>query len=498
MLTTPMVFGNGMVLQRGKLIPVWGTADPGSRVKVSLGEDTVFAEADDMCRWIVYLPSREAAEGLTMTIESDGTVLKYTDVSVGEVWVAGGQSNMEFYLGYEMHFEEIAETYSSTKVRFFDVPEAACEEMLTDRQYPNEGFWRCATREDLPFFSAVGFYFARDLQEHLGVPVGIIGCNWGGTPACAWMDPAYLRGTAGEVWVQEYEKAVSGLDMKQFVEEFRNNPLNDRTNMLRNSSNDKIMRVGFSREYQQELVRLAPPPPPFYFERRPGGLYETMLKKIVPYGICGVIWYQGETDGDFHPDLYTGVFSAMIRNWRDLWGEKLPFLFTQLAPFDEWMTCSGKNYGIVRECQDAVSRQVPDTWMAVTGDVGMEWDIHPKNKKPVGERLAMLARGHVYGETLVCDAPEALRAFRDGNTVRIPFGHAQGLHIEGGKLQAVQAVNADGSVTPVTDAVTEEDTLILSGADSAEAIAMGAEKYYEVNLYNKAHIPAKPFMLRVE
>lgn len=495
MLTVPMVFGNGMVLQREKPISVWGTAEPGSRVKVTLDGEPVFAAADEQGRWKTQLPAHPAAEGLTMTLEADGSELVFTDVSVGEVWIAGGQSNMEFYLGYEMHFEEVKNAFSSTKVRFFDVPEAACEEMLKDRAYPNEGFWRSATKADLPYFSAVGFYFARNLQEDLGVPVGIIGCNWGGTPASAWMDPERLTGTAGEVWIREYERATADVDMNQFVETFRRNPANDRTNMLKNRFNDEIMRVGFSRE-KQKLAVTVMSPPPFYYERRPGGLYETMLLKIVPYSIRGVIWYQGETDGDFHPEAYTEVFSAMIQNWRDLWGENFPFLFTQLAPFEEWLTCFGTNYGIVRECQDTVSRQVPNTWMATTGDVGMQWDIHPKDKQPVGERLAFLARGHVYGESLLCDAPEAVSAVRDGDSVTVTFRHAQGLQIEGAELQAVSA-EGECSVA-LTDAEVRQDTLVIHGAGDADVIALGAAMYYEVNLYNAAHIPAKPFRLRVE
>ena len=491
-----MLFGNNMVLQRKKPIPVWGTAEPGSRIQVSLDLSTVEAVADESGRWQAVLPPHEAAEGLGMRIQSGMSELLYTDVAVGEVWIAGGQSNMEFFLGFEANYESVAAAYESTKVRFFDCPETVYEGALDDWNFENDGFWRQGLRDELAYFSAVGFYFAKCLQEDLGVPVGIIGCNYGGTPASAWMDPERLKGTPGEVWLEDYRRDTAALDMTQFLETFRRNPLNDRTRLYNNPVNDQVMRIGLSREDQEAVMKFSSPPS-FHYECRPGGLYENMLLKIVPYAVRGVIWYQGETDGDFHPECYTDVFSRLIQNWRALWHEALPFLFVQLAPFRQWLHCSGANYGIVRACQDEVSRTMPNTWMATSGDVGMEWDIHPKNKKPLGERLALLARGHVYGEQLLCDAPEAEKAERDGGRIIIRFRNAQALKIEGSKLKAVQVQLPGGETVPAENAAAEGNMLMLNGVEKAETVMLGAEAYYEVNLFNGAHIPAKPFVLPV-
>ena len=499
MLKTAMIFNDGMVLQRGKPVPVWGSASPGEEVTAVLGQETQKAAAGDDGEWKIVFSPLEAAEGLTLTIRGESEEIIIHDVAVGEVWIAGGQSNMEFYLGYESHYDEIKDSFQNNRIRFFDYPEAAYEEALTDFNYKNEGFWRYAGKEDLAYFSAVGFYFAVNLQEDLGVPVGIVGCNWGGTPACSWMEPERLVGTKGEVWLADQEEAEKEKPMEQRFLEYRNDPLSDHTDIIHDPVNIRVMRDGLTREEQlAEIAKRGPiPAKPFFFERRVGALYNTMLKKVAPYAARGVIWYQGETDGDYHPDAYTEVFTRMIESWRDLWQEELPFLFVQLAPYGAWMEFTGEHYGLVRMSQDEVSRTVPGTWMAVTGDVGMEWDIHPKNKQPVGERLALLARGHVYGEDILCDAPDAEMAGWEGDRLLIRFRNAEGLHIEGESLNALFAVEEDGSRRPVTQAETNGNALILMNAGDAVSVEFAMEPYYEVNLYNGSHIPARPFRLDI-
>lgn len=380
-------------------------------------------------------------------------------------------------------------------IRFFNYPQVTYEGQLEDYNYCNDGFWRRCTAADLPYFSAVGYYFARDLQAALDVPVGIVGCNWGGTPACAWMDNSYLEDTDGAIWLREFEDAVKDLDMEAYKAAFRANPNNDRTRQLENPFNIKIVKEGLSPEEQTQLLAMIPQMPepngPWY-ERRPGGLYETMLKKVHPYAIQGAIWYQGETD-EKHPEEYKTVFSRMIRCWRDLWQEELPFLFVQLAPFGRWLACESDNYPKVRESQQWVSKAVANTWMASIGDAGMEWDIHPKDKLPVGHRLALLARGHVYGEALLCDAPELEYARKEGDQIILGFANAQGLRIAGQRLQAMMGIDASGEKREIADARVENGALILPNCKDITALQFAQTGYYEINLYNSADIPAKPF-----
>ena len=514
MLQTAMIFTDKMVLQRRKKIPVWGTGIPGTEVRVCLEKNGgVFSRATACTKtitradgnWMAELPPQEAGTDFTLTIWTEKEKMLFQDVCVGEVWIAGGQSNMEYLLGFEKHFDEAAEKERNPLIRFFDYPEVSYEGELEDRDYKNYGFWRGCTKEDLGYFSAVGYYFARNLQKDLSVPVGIVGCNWGGTSASCWMDPKFLEGTKGECWLESYAKELEKIgDLDAYKETFRCDPANDKTHLLEDPVSIKFVKEGLSREEQLQAMqpvdenRETPPIGP-YHERRPGGLYETMLKKIVPYAMRGVIWYQGESEVDSHGwDVYDVVLSKLIENWRILWKEEFPFLFVQLAPFGRWLDCSGELYPIIRKCQEKVSKTVPGTWMASIGDAGMEWDIHPKDKLPVGERLALLARGHVYGEDLLCDAPEFESAEWIGEDLALTFANDTGLYIEGAKLNAMQLLDAWNNPVEFSEAFVENNRLILKGCGGARRISFAETAYYEVNLYNKAHIPAKPFETEAE
>lgn len=494
-MKTAMIFSDKMVLQREKDIPVWGTASPGTVVTVEFDGKSVEAVTGTDGNWKAVLPPHEAGTGYQLRVNDGEEQRAFQDVCVGEVWLAGGQSNMEYLLGFEKHIDQVLAGEMNPMIRFFDYPEVSYEGQLEDYNYRNEGFWRGCTKEDLPYFSAVGYYFAENLQKSLGVPVGILGCNWGGTPACAWMDTKYLTGNDGEVWVREYEDAVRDLDVESYQKAFRANPGNDRTDQLHNPFGIQVVKIGLTREQQLKLLGSMPEMPdpngPWY-ERRPGGLYETMLKKVHPYAVRGVIWYQGESD-DPHPEEYATVFSQMIRCWRDLWQEEFPFLFVQLAPFREWLACSGTAYPRVRASQERVSKTVPNTWMASIGDAGMEWDIHPKDKLPAGERLALLARGHVYGENILCDAPELLSAEKSNGCIAISFSHGEGLHIAGNVLHAMVGVNSAGESLEITAGEIRDGRLILRDCGDITALRFAWTDYYEVNLYNAAGIPAKPF-----
>lgn len=502
MLNTAMIFGDHMILQRQKPILIWGMAEPWTEVKVTLGKAKSKCRAKANGKWGIVLPAREAERGLTMRIVGEDSEIVYKDVCVGEVWIAGGQSNMEYYMAFDGEFEQTVQEERNEEVRFFGYPKITYEGQLEDYDYREYGIWRLCTKEDLPYFSAVGYYFANQVQKSQGVPVGIVGCNWGGTTACSWMDPALLSDNEGKVWLEDYEKAMEGLDVEKYKQEYPGNPQNDTSRDLVDPENIRIMKVGISREEQLHIMEaegenfwqtvIGP-----YYERRPGGLYETMLKKIVPYGTRGIIWYQGESD-DEHPDAYSVVFGKMIENWRKLWGEELPFLFVQLAPFGEWFRCSGEKYPRVRTAQEYVSRTVPNTWMASIGDSGMEWDIHPKNKRPVGERLALLARGHVYGEKLLCDAPEVDSAVQSGDKVVIFFKNCGKLSCEDKKISNFEVISGDGERIAVTDGYVTENQVILSGCAGASQVLFAQTGYYEIRIYNEAGIPVKPFVCAVE
>ncbi len=504
MLNAEMIFGNNMVLQRQKEIKIWGTGLSGKKIIGKLtGKQTIEAETitENDGRWMLVFPPQEACRGLKLDITDGSETLEYRNISIGEIWLAGGQSNMEYFLHYDADKEEILNGPMNADIRFFDYPELSYEGQHQEHDYSKLGIWRKCTKEDLPYFSAVGYYFAKDLQDDLNVPIGIVGCNWGGTPACAWIDPDYLKDNEGKAWLESYAEKIKGLDIESYKAAFRVNPLNDHSDPLKAQEGlaGKTMYPGLSHEEQMELIRMfsntemdSPVVGP-YSEGCPGNLYKTMLQKVAPYTIRGVIWYQGESD-DEKAELYGTVFRKLIECWRKLWNDQLPFLFVQLAPFERWLTCQGDRYPELRKQQKFVSKTVPDVWMISSSDAGMQWDIHPKHKKLIGNRLALLARGHVYGENLPCDPPEFLSAKRVHGGIQISFLFTNGLHVKGDQVNALNMIAPDGSkIQPEKVSIISDELLIEGEFPEKTRITFAGTAYYDVNLYNSSENPMEPF-----
>ena len=348
--------------------------------------------------------------------------------------------------------------------------------------------------------------------------MGIVGCNWGGTPASAWMSREAIAAGGGQPYLDDYDVAVQALDPVAYEAAFRADPtahrvdhLEDPISSLRMMSTTledaaaKLRAAGFDFSFDRAPAPLIGPKYP----QRPAGLYESMLLPLVPYGIRGFLWYQGETDGDGHPACYETLFPALIANWRSLWGEALPFLFVQLAPFEQWLAITSQNYHIIRAAQQHAADTVPGAYMAVTSDVGQRFDIHPKMKRPVGHRLALQARRHVSGETgLLSEAPRLAGLEVAEGRLTLAFAHAgEGLRFAdatpfGERQDPARfcglSVTQDGQALDA-NALTAEargDRVILTGpairAGAATEACIGKEDWYAVNLYNSAGLPARP------
>ena len=502
MLQAAVIFHSGMILQRGKCLAVWGTGNPGETIGVQIQGRTgqTVTEADGT--WSVDLPPLDASVSEELIIKSDSHKIIFEQVAVGEVWVAGGQSNMEFLMRYEKHKKEEVKDCTDPDIRFYDVPEVCYDGQLEEFDYSRQGIWRKANPENLDYFSAVGYYFQKALKEKLNVPVGIIGCNWGGTASCSWMNPETVR-KVGEPWMQEYETRTASMDMEEYWENQHGNQMNDKGNpfadvfgefmMPRTPTEEELVEF-FShiKDNFEEYANILQP------QAIPGSLYEHMLKSIVPYTIKGFLWYQGESDDVPGLNvLYKDMLSGLISDWRRLWGdEALPFLIVQLPGYDCWLMNTEENhYPIIRRCQEAVADSVEHTYLCSISDVGEEKDIHPKDKKTVGQRLALLARGHVYGEEILCDAPRAVSIKRNADGVAVTFEHAEGgLEIKGGHLNALQIIS-EGTEQEYS-VYTEGDQLIIRMGNPLEegvSVKFAQTPWYQVNLYNKAGIPAVPF-----
>ncbi len=505
-MKTARLFQDHMVIQRGKPFSIWGTGKDGESVRVILGMEerkTVVSGGE----WKVEFPPMEKGKGLVLTVESADEKKIITDVALGEVWVAGGQSNMEFHMLFDADYEDEKEKCLDSDIRFFDYPEVSYEEQEQDFDYSKVGYWRMCTPEDLKFFCAPGYYFAKKLRQDLDVPVGIIGCNWGGTTASSWMSEEFVR-RHGQVWIDEYEENVATItDMESYKEMFRKNGINNRGCLFDDPFTMMVM-PGVSREDQLTMMEnwkeevgnedynnlLNSPLGP----NRPGQLYHTMVKKIAGYAIRGVIWYQGESD-EPHAGIYKDVFLDLVKCWRETWNDDLPFITAQLAPFEAWLESNGDNYPEIRK-QQWLAAQEEGIYMISTSDVGMRFDIHPKKKRPVGERMALMAESEVYKLEVLGHAPEGEKAVKEERGISILFKHVgDGLHICGNHPNALEIKTKDGKGAEILSCKIEKDKLYIEIKDFSPkekyAVMFAKTPYYEVNIYNSAKIPAIPFVL---
>ncbi len=519
MLKTALIFQDHMTLQREKQIPIWGTAAPGTEISVTVQGQTQRCRSGVDGGWRVMIGPLTASFSEVVSISDGSETLTFSDVQVGDVYLAAGQSNMEFYMRYDADFTAEKEVCRNENIRFFDYPEVSYPGEIEEADYgTNFGFWRKAEPEQLQWFSAPAYYFARTIQARYGIPVGIVGCNWGGTPACAWMNEDSIREGGGEAYLSEYRAALEKLDLAAYDTQFRSNPGNYRTDpfadpisvmLMEGMSFPEILKtlgIPVPDLSQMDASALAPPMGPKN-ETRPCGLYESMLTQVAPYGLRGILYYQGESDGDAHPELYETLFPALIRDFRRLWKDELPFLFVQLAPFGHWMQCVGEPYAIIREAQQHAADTVPHVGMAVISDIGMELDIHPKKKKPVGERLALLAENRIYGEDVLCEAPTLCAAESEDGVLTLRFANVgDGLHLadhtpdgaatDPHRLESLklridgETINADALAAEAKgDTVTLRSDLIHKGEIRVE---LGIGAWYRINLYNSADLPARP------
>ena len=519
MLKTALIFQDHMTLQRDKIIPIWGTAAAGSQISVTVQNMTQSCIAAEDGSWCVKIGPLQPSFQETVMITDGKDNLCFSDVQVGDVYLAAGQSNMEFHMRFDADFSSEKESCLNENIRFFDYPEVSYPEQLDEADYfKNYGFWRKADPEQLQWFSAPAYYFAKTIQVRYNIPIGLVGCNWGGTPACAWMSEESIREGGGEIYLDEYLAALKDLDIASYDRQFRANPANFRVDHFADPVSVMLME---GMAFPDIMAKLGMPVPDMSnidpsewetpmgpkTETRPCGLYESMLCKVAPYGLKGILYYQGESDGDRYPEVYFTLFPALIRGFRKLWQDELPFLFVQLAPFGHWMACIGKPYAVIREAQQHTADTVPGVGMAVISDIGMELDIHPKKKKPVGERLALLAENRIYGEDVLCEAPTLCGLEAEEGLIRLSFANAgNGLYLadhtpdgaatnpdrlEGLKLwiDSVEINTGDISAEAIDNTVILRSPLLHKGQLKAE---LGIGDWYRINLYNSTDLPARP------
>lgn len=502
------VFSDHMVLQRDKPIRIFGEGVDGTCVRVCLERpDGAAVEEQTVAKkgkWMAILPPQEASVGCTLTITAgcgnSAEMRAFSDVAIGEVWLAGGQSNMEFELQSCKGGLESLKNDIKPAVRFYQVPRNAYK---TQEFYAAEeaSSWQLFDPEESRTWSAVGYYFAKKLSEDLGgVTVGVIGCSLGGTSASAWVSrESLLEDGDLSCYVTEFDQECAGLPIQE-QERLYDKYLAFHT--LWDKQCAALYRENPQIEWAQVQEILGPcryPGPkscksPF----RPGGLYECMLRRIIPYTLAGCIFYQGESD-DHKPELYRTLLTKLIELWRqDFMDLELPFIFTQLTMHRYRQDPDFGNWPIIRQAQQQVYETVPHTGMAVIVDKGEFDNIHPLDKKPVGERLALQALAHLYGKISIAQAsgPCFRCAYRQGDMVKVEFDYAaDGLIASNGTPTGFEIAGEEGVFRPVSARIDGKS--ILLKAPEATFIRYLWSNYAEVNLFGKNGLPAAPFAAKI-
>jgi sialate O-acetylesterase len=480
-----VLFTDGAVLQRDTPVPVWGTADDGEKVTVKFQGQEVSTTAKDG-KWFVKLAELKAGGPSTLTIEGKNKV-EVVDVLVGEVWICSGQSNMEWTLNKAAEIATATESGKANDpmLRLYTVPKAVSDEPLDTikrNESPGQRAWLTSDAESAARFSAVGYFFGRDLRKALNVPVGLIHTSWGGTASEAWTSKKTLESDPDfKTLLEDYQKTLARYPAA--LEKF---------NADKASYRERVAQA----KAEGKTPPPAPREPTGPKSPHPAGLYNAMIAPLVPYAIRGAIWYQGEANAG-RAFQYRTLFPAMIKDWRQTWGGgDFPFLLVQLAPYQKIVDQPGESaWAELREAQLIATHVLPKVGMAVITDVGEENDIHPKKKEPVGGRLALAARAIAYGENIVGSGPEYIGNSVKGNKVTLRFKNVgQGLVAKDGPLTGFAIAGEDHKFVKADAEVAGDAVVVYSDqVEKPVAVRFGWANYPVVNLWNKEGLPATPF-----
>ncbi|GKU27329.1 sialate O-acetylesterase [Clostridium folliculivorans] len=491
------IFSDNMVLQRDSEVVVWGKAENDDLIIGKMCGQEVKAYAKNGEFRLIF-KDLKAGGPFELEILSEDQEVIFNNILVGEVWIAGGQSNMEFNLKDSIGAEKEIEQSNYTEIRYYNVPDIIYEN--GDEVLP-EGIidtgWSVASPETAAYYSAVAYHFAKNLYNDLKVPIGIINCNKGGTSASSWMNEKYLSedNELTEAYLEQYKKAIENLtdeEEDRLTSEF----YKSQEDYNRREEEYKKKYPERSMEQLHAEIGSVPWPPPLGRKsyQRPCGIYKTKFRKITPFRVRGVIWYQGEEDSS-KAHLYKKLFSRLIKCWReDLESAELPFVFVQLPMFNDEKL---DTWQIVRDAQLYTYKNMKNTSMIVTSDLGEAEDVHPKDKKPVGERLALAARQDVYEENINGHSPIYLDYEIIGNKVRISFDYVLPGELiikDDTKLNGFEIYDKNKVLHPAK-AYIEKDKVIVYSEEVGEPIgvAYGWKNYIEINLFNNIGLPASPF-----
>jgi sialate O-acetylesterase len=514
----PRIFADHMILQSGQPVPIWGWAESGERISVEFAGQQKSAVADPNGNWSVKLDALAAsAMPRELTVRATNTV-KFSDVLVGEVWLASGQSNMAFSLSAAHNAAEALAAATDPLLRFFTVQHATAAEPQTDLR----GNWELSTPATAKNFSAAAYFFARELRAKLDCPVAILHSSWGGTPAQTWLSLDALRQDPPfTVYLKKWDEALAQhhtvladparslayqRDLKQWQKDVA--PVFNAAMKDYNAANSAGPKPVPARPEPTNPDPIGMPSPSAR-PSIPSVIYNAQIAPLATYAIRGALWYQGEANGAAGLE-YRALLPRLIADWRTRWAQgDFPFLIVQLpgwnhdarpAEFHDWPW--------LREAQSLTARDVSHAALAVTIDLGNPNDVHPKDKLDVGHRLALLARRLVYGESIVASGPMFRGVTFDGPSAHITFDEvgaglaigeapwrADGVDpLPTDRLLGFALAGAD-RVWHDADVRIEGDGVIVSSSAVATPIAVryAWANSPHCNLYNRDGLPAAPF-----
>ncbi len=473
-ISLPVLLSDGVVLQRGMPIHIWGKAAPDENVRVVLNRQSKSTVADFAGRWHIYLAPEAAGGPYELSVNGQNQIVLH-DVLIGDVWVASGQSNMEYPMeGWNGTPKDAAEEIPKANlpsVHLFHVAKAYADHPLDDLSTPAK--WSPCIPDTVREFSAVAYYFAKEIAAHEKVPIGVIESTWGGTVAEAWTSLDGLSSNPGLMPI------------------FAN-----RAHMV-----DSLVETETVAPHEAELKQQARahglPVPVFAWHPdphswEPAALYNAMIAPLTPYPIRGVIWYQGESNSALERAPHYGMlFETMIRDWRNHWAiGDFPFLYVQIANYKSNLL---EDWAPVREGQRKALGLV-NTAMAVTIDIGNPDDVHPTDKLDVGRRLSLAARAVTYGEHLEYSGPLLRSVTREEKALRVWFDDAEGLKPGAKGLCGFVIAGQDRKFVPAAAKIDGSTIVVASPQVEAPAIVRyGWENSPECPFFNSAGLPASPF-----
>ena len=518
-LKIPVIFGDHMVLQQGREIPVWGSATPGEKVTITLNGRSSETAANAEGKWRLSLPAMPTSKDpLQMTVKCGLETIRYNDVLLGDAWLCSGQSNMGMRVGATKRAKEIAAAADHPQIRLFLVERNVAFQPASEAP----GKWVVCSPESVPGFSAVAYHFGLALQQSQQVPIGLIGTYVGGSHIFAWtsretLAAAPARSTAHKR-IMEHDRDMQTLPerVRKYDEELK--PAWDRALAERKAKYGNAMEAFKKAAVEARAAGLPAPARPVVqpMEKHPAppmgdfsqasSLYNGMVHPLAPFALKGVIWYQGEANTYPGMDVeYQADLIAMISNWRQLWNQHdLPFLVVQLPN----LISDKDTWPVLRESQRLAAQKTPACGLVATCDVGDPADLHPAEKQPIGERLALLARAMVYQEDVIGSGPVIRSARQDGNGIELVFEQTGGGLMTGsisapafrgtpspGQVKGFEVATENRNFLPARAEIKGDRVFIAttSGAAPIRFVRYAWAPNPEANLYNKAGLPAIPF-----